>query len=103
MLPPAARTPQGLSILALAAGPPSPPNPYPETTVVIICAGLTTRIALLMDIYRLPAASSESPVGPFTIAAVAGPPSPQFPPVSPVPAYVLMTPFGATLRTRLFT
>ena len=47
----------------------------------------------------LPAPSTATPLGLFSWAAVAGPPSP-LNPASPVPAAVLMTPAESTLRIR---
>ena len=51
--------------------------------------------------YRLPAASTATPWGPFNCALAAGPPSPEYP-VDPFPATVpMMAPLAETLRTRL--
>src|ERR1035438_8574925 len=50
---------------------------------------------------RTPLVSSPSPYGLFSCAAVAAPPSPAYP-GAPVPAKVLITPAGETIRMRSF-
>ncbi len=59
-----------------------------------------TRLLLASAMKRLPAASTATPVGEYSSALVAGPPSPERP-KAPLPATVLMTPAGDTSRTRL--
>src|SRR5437773_5198003 len=103
-LPPASpATPLGAARLALVARPPSPPKlyvPFPAT-VVMMPEATTSRMRWLFvsAMYRLPAASTATPVGPARLAFVAGPPSPPKPEV-PVPATVVMKPDAATLRIR---
>jgi hypothetical protein len=70
-------------------------------TVVITPAGLTLRTRWLKAsaMYRLPAASTAMPRGLLSWANVAWPVSPEKP-ATPVPATVVITPAGLTLRTR---
>ena len=57
---------------------------------------------MLSAMYRFPAGSTVSPTGPYSVAEVAGPPSPVNPLVPAVtPATVLMMPLVFTFRTRL--
>ena len=60
----------------LAAGP-SPPNEYPPPATVVITPFETLRIRLYPSaMYRLPAESTATPLGPTNWALVAGPLSP---------------------------
>jgi len=71
--------------------------------VVMVPSGPTRRMLWLplSAMKRLPALSTAIPVGLFSRAATAGPPSP-LKPVSPVPATVVMVPEGSTRRIRSF-
>src|SRR5579859_2558523 len=101
---------------ACGAGPPSPakpqhPGPNSASTPAklrMIPSGPTRRTAQLAPLVCAamntdPSGPTATPSGWTTLAWVAGPPSPQvlgdgqYP---PVPAIVLITPLGVTLRTR---
>src|SRR5579862_1060822 len=66
----------------------------------MVPAGETTRIRLLVEseIYTLPAASTATPSGPFNVAAMAGPPSPENP-GRELPAISVSTPPESSLKT----
>jgi hypothetical protein len=100
---PSETTEVGYDSDASVAGPPSPENaacPLPAM-VLIVPDGDTFRIAMLLAsaMYRLPVASTVTPVGVSSDALVATPPSPEYP-ANPLPATVLMIPLGLTLRIR---
>jgi len=63
--------------------------------------GPTERMRLfpLSAMYRLPAASTATPLGSFNEAAAAGPPSPEYP-QTPFPATTRSIPDGRTLTTK---
>ena len=89
---------------ALVAGPPSPPKPAAPVPAKVetIPAGVTRRMRFEARsvINKLPAASNAMPVGWFSCALVACPPSPLEPAI-PLPAKVLMMPVAVvTLRMR---
>src|SRR5579871_1826667 len=96
-------TPHGSPNCALVAGPPSPEYPdWPfPATVLMTPLGETFRTRLFMEsaMYKLPDASTATLCGENNCALVAGPPSPEKPPMV-VPATVEITPFE-TFRTRL--
>ena len=86
---PSTATPCGSFSCAAVAGPPSPENPprpsfalsaakSPATVVMIPVLASTRRITLLdaSAMYTSPAASTATPVGVFSAARFAGPPSP---------------------------
>ncbi len=88
---------------AFRAGPPSPEEarfPLPATVVMMPPDTLRMRKLPESEMKRLPAESTASPVGLLSEALVAGPPSPENPPM-PLPATVVIRPFE-TLRTRAF-
>src|SRR6266545_749852 len=93
--------PAALAKVAFRAGPPSPPKPQAPVPakVEIMPVGETTRTALLAssDMYTPPSRPAATPLGLLKVAAVAGPPSPEFPQL-PFPAIVVMMPPGDTLR-----
>src|ERR1019366_9288666 len=89
---------------APAAGPLSPLKqhvPFPATVVITPLVTLRTRKLNASVMYRLPAESTATPWGLFSVALVEGPPSPLKPAVPLLPATVAITPFD-TLRMRLF-
>ena len=96
--------PAGKLRLPLVAGPISPKEKPPPTTVLIVAVGVpgftTLRMRLLKvsAINRLPAPSTATPDGKRKLAPVAGPPSPLRPAV-PLPATVEM--FFVAASTRL--
>src|ERR1035438_6570248 len=69
--------------------------------MVPVGATLRTTQLPVSAMYRLPSESSARPVGPLSNADVAGPPSPPYP-GPPVPAKVVITPWGEILRTTEF-
>src|SRR5262245_66217683 len=105
----------GKDIPAFVAGPPSPQgsvgleqSPPLPATVLMMPSGLTrrTRRVLPSPMYRLlsgPTARDRA----ITVARVAGPRSPQgrfgAGQELPLPATVVMMPFGSTRRTRRFS
>ncbi|MEA2442884.1 MAG: hypothetical protein QOJ12_176 [Thermoleophilales bacterium] len=99
-------TPFGVFSAAAVPGPPSPwkpANPSPAR-VVMVPSGATrrTRWLFVSTITKPPSLATARPIGSFSCAEVAGPPSP-LKPAEPIPATVVMTPFGATLRIRLLS
>ena len=97
-------TAQGRFRPALVAVPPSPERPkvpFPAT-VVIMPLAFTLRMRLfdLSAMYRLPKVSTVSPTGPYKLALVACPPSPEKLKL-PLPATVVIIPLVSTLRMRL--
>src|ERR1039458_3730836 len=81
-----------------------PPSPlYPAVplpaNVLMVPVGLTRRIRLFPRsvMYRFPALSLTQSVGPNIAAAVAGPPSPEYPD-APLPATVVIVPPGEIRR-----
>src|ERR1035441_5252895 len=90
--------PPGLITWALVAGPLSPLNPGVPFPAMVVITPLETLRILWSDVsamYRLPAESMATPVGPFNWALVAGPLSPSGVPVKPYvpfPATVVITP-----------
>jgi len=83
-------------------------HPLPAT-VVMVPPGVTLRIRMFprSAMNRFPAASTATATGANNSADVAGPPSPEKPPMpscapKPLPATVVMMPLVDTLRTRLF-
>src|ERR1017187_4270072 len=91
-------TPVGPFNWALVAGPLSPSTlPPPATVVITPFETLRMRELPSSAMYTLPAESTETPVGPFNWAPVAGPLSPS---TLPPPATVVITPFEI-LRMRL--
>src|SRR5262245_16369875 len=96
-------TPAGPESCAEVAGPPSPlkPNCPLPATVLINPFGVTLRTRWLAasEMNRSPNVSTATPAGPESCAEAAGPPSP-LKPNCPLPATVLINPFGVTLRTR---
>src|ERR1017187_3576935 len=95
--------PCGIGTNALVAGPPSPRSQHRSVpaAVLMMPSGLTFRNRLFKysEINKLPAESIAKATGPPSRALVAGPPSPENPDV-PLPAMVVITPAGDTLRTR---
>ncbi len=92
---------------AFVAGPPSPnqQQPCPLPAIVVINPSTPTFRMRKLEAsmrYRFPAASTATLVGSFNCAVVAGPPSPENPPLPlpPPPATVWMIPSGETRRTR---
>ena len=71
-----------LPLLSLPAGGAPPVAVAALTTVVMVPAGVTSRMALLKvsAMNRSPAPSTATPWGSFSWALVAGPPSPENPP-----------------------
>ena len=72
-------------------------------TVLMMPSTPTSRRPAFVEsaINRFPYESTAIPVGPLSVAEVAGPPSPVYPAV-PVPATVVMLPSRVTFRTMLF-
>ena len=76
----------------LDAGPPSPENPAtPVPATVVMVPFRTMRMQLLLEsaIYTAPDDATATPCGKFSVALVAGPPSPENP-ARPVPAKVVI-------------
>lgn len=106
-------TPHGLASSALVAAPPSPQPlggllhspPSPATVLISPVPATTSRTfsSSVSAIYTFPAESTATPSGPFSWALVAGPPSPQPPPLqaAPSPAIRVIVPAGDTIRTSL--
>src|SRR5580698_5261127 len=63
---------------------------------------LRTRKLLLSAMYKFPAPSRATPVGPLSCALEAAPPSPEKPALKPLPATVEMMPADEIERMRLF-
>src|ERR1041385_2197327 len=96
-------TPYGDTSCPLVAGPPSPkPLDPPPATVVMVPEEETFRTRLLpvSAMMRLPAPSTATPEGWYSVPLVAAPPSPEWP-WAPLPATVVMMPAGESLRIRL--
>src|SRR5207253_2707872 len=89
--------------LAAVAGPPSPVEPGAVSvpaTLVIVRAGETRRIAWFpwSAIRKPPSAVAATPKGLWSLAAVAGPPSPVEPGAVSVPATLVIVRAGETRR-----
>ena len=91
---------------AAVAGPPSPAKPWTPVpaTVVIVPDGDTLRMRWLFEsgMRKPPSPVDTTPLGMLIAAAVAGPPSPPYPCV-PLPATVVIVPFGHTRLMRLLS
>src|SRR5207244_970388 len=97
-------TPKGVSGVAVADAPDvaHPKLPLPATVLMVPPTTiLRTRLLPWSATQMLPAASTAIPHGRAIEAAVAGPPSPAKVEL-PLPAIVVMTPLGETLRMRWF-
>ena len=97
-------TPKGLFKRAPVAGPKSPLKPaVPVPAIVVmmpLVATLRTTLESRSAMKTLPAASMAMPMGKFSCARVAGPPSPELP-ARPLPAKRVRTPAAVDLEDRV--